>query len=74
MLKQPRQPNNLHPEVFAEVWKKWSVLCARHEAAKGPLAKATEKRLWDVALKIVDYNIRLDWMAFCRKHFIGVFK
>lgn len=70
-----KQPNNLHPEVFVEVWKKWSVLCAKHELTTGgPLTKTTTERIWDASLKIVDYNIRLDWNSFCREHGIGVYK
>lgn len=69
-----RQPNNLHPEVFVEVWRRWSILCAQHEANVGSISKKTEDRLWDGALKIVDYNVRLDWQSFCHKYGLGVYK
>lgn len=69
-----KQPSNLHPEVFVEVWHKWSVLCAKMEATDGPLSKSMENKLWETSLKIVDYNIRLDWQSFCREHGLGVYK
>lgn len=70
-----RSPEHLHPEVFVEVWHKWSVLCANHEVKMGgPLSKALEQRLWQAAVKITDYNIRLDWQSFCQTYGLGVYK
>lgn len=69
-----KQPNNLHPEVFEEVWKKWSVLCANEEMAGRSVDKPLERKLWVAAAKIVDYNIRLDWMSFCSRYNLGVYK
>lgn len=69
-----RSPEFLHPEVFVEVWKKWSALCVRYEANHGPITKAVEDKLWEGAVKITDYSIRLDWNAFCREYGLGVYK
>lgn len=69
-----RQPENLHPEVFVEVWRKWSFLCASYEATNGSIGKPVERRLWSTALKIVDCNIRLEWQGFCHKYGLGVYK
>jgi hypothetical protein len=69
-----RSPECLHPEVFVEVWRKWTLLCLKHEATNGALTKAVEKKLWEAAVKITDYNIRLDWNSFCRTYGLGVYK
>jgi GH35 family endo-1,4-beta-xylanase len=69
-----KSPESLHPEVFEEVWHKWSILCANHEAKMGSLTKTVEDKLWEAAVKITDYNIRLDWNSFCRTHGLGVYK
>lgn len=69
-----REPNDLHPEVFDAVWKKWSVLRANQEMAGISVSKDMEKKLWVAAVKLVDYNIRLDWMSFCCQYNLGVYK
>lgn len=69
-----KSPSFIHPEVFEVVWKKWSVLCANQEMIGTTVTKDMEETLWIAAFKIVDYNIRLDWMSFCQKHGLGVYK
>ena len=69
-----KKPNNLHPEVFTEVWRKWSVLCATYELSGKTLTKKVETNLWNTAYRIMDIAMRADWEAFRHKYGIGVYR
>lgn len=69
-----KTPNSLHPEVFCEVWRKWSILCATYELSGKTLTKAAEDRLWNAAYRIMDINMRAEWESFQQRYGLGVYK
>lgn len=72
MRKNP--PETLHPEMFWEVWRKWSELCAVFVGQGKELTKPIEQTLWTTAFRITDIRVRAEWETFRHKYGIGVYR
>lgn len=74
-MKTPKSPEFLHPEVFNEVWKLWSLNCIEAEEKAGkPLTEAITDDLWVLAVKMTHLRAGIASEYFKAEHGLGVYK